>query len=148
MGAPVRFKELSLDDPRIDNQHERVVEALQDLSAAIGLGRPHAETQRLLDAFGRTVRWHFSAENALMKWSAYPEASAHAAEHRRLLDQIAEVQSAFAAGKVQSCGALDLFARVWTTQHIQSADRRFAEHLKAVEGKPAEIAETEPQSVA
>jgi hemerythrin len=83
-----------------------------------------------------------------MQWSAYPEAGAHIAEHRRLLDQIAAVQSEFAAGKIRSCGALELFAQVWTAQHIQSADRRLAEHLKAIEGRPVEAAETEPQSAA
>jgi hemerythrin-like metal-binding protein len=147
MRAPVRLKELSLDEPRIDRQHERVVEALQDLSAAIDLGRPHAETQRLLDAFAGTVQWHFSAENALMQWSAYPEAGAHIAEHRRLLEQIAAVQSEFAAGKIQSCGALELFARVWTTEHIQGADRRLAEHLRAIEARPVQEAKPQPQSV-
>src|ERR1035441_4844365 len=109
MGSRVCFKDLQLGDPRIDEQHERVVESLQELCAAIDLGRPNAETRRKLDAFTRIVSRHFSSENDLMRRSEYPEASSHIAEHQRLLGQLATVQSEFAAGKVRSCGSFALF---------------------------------------
>jgi hemerythrin len=130
MAAWVRFKDHTLGYPQIDEQHERVVESLQDLCAAIDLGRPDAETRRLLDAFTRTASVHFSFENQLMRRSEYPESDVHVAEHRRLLEQLAILQGELAAGKVRSCGALAEFAKAWTTEHIQGADRRLAEHLK------------------
>lgn len=134
MSAPIRFAELILGEDRIDAQHGEVVQALNDLRAAIDLEWAPAETQRVLDVFAVTVARHFASEADMMHASRYPQAPAHLVEHSRLLDQLDEVQSELAAGKIRSCGALALFAEVWTTQHIRGADRLFAEYLKDARG--------------
>ncbi len=131
MQALHRTSELMLGEPGIDSQHKRVLEAMNDLRAAIELNRPHEETRRTLEAFAGIVAWHFSSEADRMRTASYPDADAHIAEHSGLLDQLAVARSDFAAGKIRSCGALALFAQVWTAEHIRGADRRLAEFLGA-----------------
>ena len=130
MQALYRTSDLMLGDPGIDSQHERVLESMHQLRSAIERGRPREETLGWLDAFAGIVAWHFSSEAELMRSAAYPDAAAHISEHRQLFEQLTLARSEFAAGNIRSCGALALFAQVWTAQHIRDADRRLAEFLK------------------
>jgi hemerythrin len=143
MHSRLLFADCRLGHSTIDEQHELVIDAMHELRRAIELGRPRAEIAPLLRSFAGLVRWHFGAESALMRESGYAGQGEHEAEHSALLTQLEAVQRDFEDGKIQPSGALATFMQVWTGRHIQAADRKFVETLRAEPGS-AGCANAEP----
>jgi hemerythrin len=83
--------------------------------------------KRLLDY----TRIHFSAEEAFMVRTSYPDLSDHKAAHKKLIAEVTQMCGKFERGDKQLSSALLGFLRNWLRSHILDMDKRYAEHLNA-----------------
>ena len=77
---------------------------------------------------------HFSAEEAFMRVTDYPDFVRHRWEHQRFIERVAEEKKrAVEAGTL----SLDLmyFLRDWLIEHILVSDKVYAEHAKRAKAK-------------
>lgn len=113
----------------IDEEHNLQVSLLFAFRRAVleGLGRD--EAAELLDRFVDFTKVHFASEETLMRLYQYPQLAAHAEDHQRTLEQIAEIRATWLTG--QGDAAADQTHRLvdWTLQHIESADKAFGRYL-------------------
>ena len=124
---------LLLSVPQLDNQHRELISQVNEFSAAVDAGASRAELELRLTQLIEAFQGHFDSEEGLMQSSLFSGLAQHADEHRKLIGQMTGLRDGLGSGGVKLCGALALFARLWTEQHIAGPDRTFAQFLR--EGK-------------
>ncbi|MFD2234046.1 bacteriohemerythrin [Phaeospirillum tilakii] len=89
MISPQWVEGLSVGVPRMDRQHRRMVELVNQVIAALEQGDDGA-ADHALAALTAHARHHFAAEEALIAACGVPaaECDAHRAEHRLLLGEV------------------------------------------------------------
>lgn len=132
---PVKMLHLDLGPERnvgvpvIDQQHARMADLLNVVADSVKSGREPEHVALLIDELVAFTRHHFETEQRLMRRHGYPEALAHAQEHRRLLADLVAIRSnAGAAGMMLTIHSL----REWLTSHISHGDRELGKALVAV----------------
>jgi hemerythrin len=117
----------------MDVEHRALISQANEYAAALDAGASRAELELRLTQLIEAFQVHFASEEDLMRSRNFPGLPPHAAEHRKLIEQMTALRDCVGTGDVQICGALVLFVRVWTEQHIDGLDRCFAQFLH--EGK-------------
>jgi hemerythrin-like metal-binding protein len=122
--------ELATGHPKIDEQHQSLIDAFNRLHNAMKLGKGKDELGGTLVFLRDYTVSHFKMEEELMDRSAYPGAPRHKTVHRELVTQVADLVDKFQKGT----GALTLpvmdFLEKWLTNHIQGEDMLLADHLR------------------
>ena len=129
MTQPISCDHLLLSVPQIDNQHRMLIALVNEFSAAVDAGASRAELELRVTQLIEAFRLHFGSEESLMQSSSFPGLTLHADEHRKLIAQMTGLRAGLGSGDVMLCGALALFVRLWTEQHIAGLDRTFAQFL-------------------
>jgi hemerythrin-like metal-binding protein len=113
---------------QLDTEHATQVRLIDQLLAALEAeDRPRAAV-----LFGEVLEnssLHFAQEEALMRQHTDPRASAHAGEHRRMLEVLRTLGQRHLAGEAVRGEVTAL--RIEVTTHIQTMDRDFAAYLSA-----------------
>jgi len=118
-------KRLSVGPPSIDDQHQLLVESLNELYNSVSRGDDSKMTGLLLRTFLAYTRNHHAAEEALMAKIHYPELRQHQALHRELVETLETHLARLDRG--ENAVGLELlhFLRDWLTNHIQKVDRAY-----------------------
>jgi hemerythrin-like metal-binding protein len=123
-------KPLAIGITLIDDQHQTLYELLRQLDDRV---QSQAGPRILGDALDRLV-WHtamhFADEEALMKSHGYPAATAHTAEHYRLIKVVITLQKRLAAHADDLTSGDMVFLRDWLEHHILGADIPLGEYLQ------------------
>ena len=106
-----------------------LIALVNEFSAAVDAGASRAELELRVTQLIEAFRLHFGSEESLMQSSSFPGLTLHADEHRKLIAQMTGLRAGLGSGDVMLCGALALFVRLWTEQHIAGLDRTFAQFL-------------------
>jgi len=119
----VNFREM-------DSQHKMLMKLLNQLHEAIKFGHG---TDILGEVFTEVVeytRYHFNAEERLMREGGFPEYLLHKALHEDLWSRLCELRRAFEGGgrSVVGIGTLQ-FLRDWLVNHVTTKDRAIARYL-------------------
>jgi diguanylate cyclase (GGDEF)-like protein/hemerythrin-like metal-binding protein/PAS domain S-box-containing protein len=129
--------ELAVGVPVIDRQHARMALLLNRVADAVKSGQEQSRVAELLDELVTFTRHHFETEQRLMEKHGYPEALAHAQEHRRLLADLLSIRTLADEGsRMRTLQSL----KEWLVSHIAHGDRELGEALiagaaaKALEG--------------
>ncbi len=118
----------------IDEQHKELVDLLNKLHTAI-IEHHGSETSRtILDELADYTKTHFSVEESLMRVSNYPEFDAHKQNHEELIGQVVALQDKLDTGEAKITFELLHFLKVWLTNHINEADKRFGGYFASVGG--------------
>ena len=112
----------------IDEQHQVIVNALSNLSAAIKNNIDEKEITLLFDELGRLISSHFLSEENLMKRYAYPGLESHKAEHEYFLAEIPNVKMKVSKG----FGELFMvrLIRHYLMHHILKEDKQLGEFIR------------------
>ena len=121
---------LLLSVPQLDNQHRDLIAMVNDFLTAADARASRDDLEPRMTRLVRAFQVHFDSEEGMMRSSGYPGFAAHGDEHRKLIEQMTGLRDSVGTGEVQACGALVLFVRLWTEQHITGADHAFAEFLR------------------
>jgi hemerythrin len=96
----------------------------------------------LRDLLARLINYtqvHFSHEETLMRHHQYPGMDAHVAEHRKLAEQVVDLQRQYASGKLTITMDAMHFLRDWLDRHIRRSDQLVAQHIRAHESSLARV---------
>jgi len=118
--------------PEIDSEHDLLLGLVRALEVAV-ISAPRPQVQALLQQLSEFASVHFSTEEIMMRLYAYQEFAGHQLEHARLIDQIDQVRSEFAAGNVQPTKSFASALRHWFTEHVRTHDLALARFVRESE---------------
>ena len=124
----------SLEHPQIDHEHQALFAMAEELHQAMLNGSGAAALGGLLNNLINYTQVHFSHEEALMRRHGYPGMAAHVAEHRKLAEQVVDLQKKYAAGRLTISMETMHFLRDWLDRHIRRSDQLVAQHIRSHEG--------------
>lgn len=116
---------LSVGVAEIDAQHQKLIAIINELGEAMKAGQGKA---RLEDLFTHLIRYteeHFSFEEKRFAEFGYAESASHIAEHRDLVQQVANLKKDFDAGVAGVAIHVMDFLSDWLTKHILGTDRKY-----------------------
>ena len=118
----------------LDNQHKQLISWLNDLLAAMSVGRGRAEVSSLLDKLGGYAVMHFGNEEECMAKYNCPVAAKNAAAHQDFIATFANLRDEFD----RDGASAHLVVRVeselmrWLTSHIKHTDTQLAPCVRDV----------------
>lgn len=125
-------KILSVGVEEIDEDHRKLLDIFNTLNQAVMKKESMEYLAAILEELINCTAWHFSHEERLMLKHRYPEADAHKAEHRELIQNVWELQEEILrSGKPVDDGNIEFLER-WLTGHILTTDGRLGSFLAEV----------------
>ncbi len=114
----------------IDDDHQKLVDLVNQLHVAdlSGAGRP--VTMAILDELVDYTSWHFRHEERLMQSNDYPDLRTHKAAHAGLIVRIHEIQNKFKLMDEQAPSELNALVKSWLINHIHEVDKKLADFLR------------------
>ncbi len=116
---------------RIDAQHQRLVDLINDLHAAMVGGEAKSALEKILDGLAAYAVSHFATEEQLMRKFAYPSFEQHKAEHDKLMVQVRFLQDKSRAKTTTLSLEVMTFLKRWLIGHIANVDKKYTAHLNA-----------------
>jgi hemerythrin len=116
---------------RIDAEHRKLVDLVNELYAAILAGREDSVTGKVLDGLAAYTVSHFATEEGLMRRYAYPAYAPHKVEHDKLVAQVKQLQQDLRAGKAKISREVLTFLQSWLIGHMLGMDKKYSGFLQA-----------------
>jgi len=116
---------------RIDAQHQRLVELINELHAAMLAGAGRQVVGKTVDGLVAYTVSHFTGEEGLLKSAAYPNLEQHKAEHTKLLEQVRRLKEKTQAPDAALTLEVSGFLQHWLIDHISNVDKKYSAHLNA-----------------
>jgi hemerythrin len=122
---------LNVGIDEIDQEHLDLITRLNELYDSMQEQRTKAARVRILDTLVARTRLHFAHEERYMADRDYPDLPKHRDQHRRLLEQIVDVQTRFKA-RPGSTLAADVFTflKSWFISHVTGSDLKYARYFR------------------
>jgi len=114
-----------------DEHHKKLFQLVNELHDAMGSGKGTEIIERVVKELANYTKFHFSAEEALMEKSKYPELSSHRLQHQAFIKKVEVVQHDISSGKGGQSAVVLAFLKEWLTKHIKESDQRYSSHLNA-----------------
>jgi hemerythrin len=115
---------------RIDEQHDRILNVLERLQAAVAPPVDHAEVRSVLATFSVLLETHFRSEEALMERAGYPDWPGHMRAHREMLGKVERIVEGCQAEVLDAEGLHELM-QTWIEHHVANEDKALARFLNA-----------------
>ena len=115
----------------MDEQHKKLVSAVNELHTAMMEGHAKEQTGPLLQALVRYTKEHFAAEEALMTRAKFAGFDEHVAKHKDLTIQVQNYVDRFERGELALDVHLLRFLCDWLRTHIQKEDKIYGEWMNA-----------------
>jgi hemerythrin len=109
----------------LDEQHQVVVNLLNELHAAMLKGQAQSVAGALLPKIVNHAREHFSTEERLMESTKFSGLAEHRAEHIALLAKAEEYAARHKRGDKTIYLELLNFMRDWLTDHMLNVDKKY-----------------------
>lgn len=126
--------EYSVNIKLIDDQHKKLIGVINTLYDGLS-GVPKGELlmpakeiiNKAIDELSDYTRYHFGAEEELMRKHAYPEYIFHKGLHDDFILKVTEFQDAFRRGKILTLSMeIIKFLRDWLINHILNIDHQYS----------------------
>ncbi|MGD0801818.1 MAG: bacteriohemerythrin [Terracidiphilus sp.] len=109
----------------LDDQHNELIEMLNELHAAMLKGQAQSVAGSLLPKLVSGANKHFSTEEQLMESTKYPGLAEQRAEHRALIGKAEEYVVRFKKGDNAMYLELLSFLRDWLSNHMVQVDQKY-----------------------
>ncbi len=114
---------------KIDNQHKRLVQIINELSDSMAQGKGKDVLGKVLNELVNYVNTHFKSEEELMVKYGYEDYEMHRYEHEKLTDEVKRFYEDFNAGRAVLSVQIMNFLRNWLMDHIVVKDKKFGQFL-------------------
>ncbi len=121
---------LSIGDPDIDQQHQKLINISNSLHNAMRDGETMNVLEELFSGLVNYTNQHFSFEEKRMADIGYPNLAEHKKEHAELAKQVKELRQKFSSGNPHVKMKLMRFLKSWITDHIHKSDKHFMPYLE------------------
>jgi len=108
----------------MDREHQRLIDIINNLYAAMRAGRSKDSIGTILDELVDYTRTHFAHEERLMQDSSYDGFDEQKRSHEALISQVKEIQNKYHAGTALGQEVMT-FLKSWLINHIQGLDKKY-----------------------
>ena len=125
-------EELSIGIDLIDDQHQMLIERINDVSAAAEAHHGVEKIAKTLDFLVEYTDFHFSTEEKHMAAHSYPGLEEHHAKHEDLKDTLRDLEQDFReeGATYILANSLNTLLGNWLVKHIKAVDVPFGAFLK------------------
>jgi hemerythrin-like metal-binding protein len=120
---------LAIGIPEIDAHHHKIVDQLNDYFRRMMQGHGSDAAAGMVGMLDDYVRYHFSAEEALMERAGYPRLAEHRTLHAGFIKQLDRLRQAVANDDSGAERTLFEAVATWVRAHIGKEDRAIADFL-------------------
>ena len=123
--------DMAIDNGPIDQDHQMLVEQVNQLHTATEAGRGQDIVAKLLDELIRSTVEHIRREEQFMAQIGYPRLKEHQAGHASFVSQLRELQEKFTSGSITVAAQLSTLLRDWLSLHIRRYDKDIFHFMQA-----------------
>ncbi len=123
-------KSYEIGVPKIDAQHQTLVDMLNSLYAAKKTDQVHQVVEETLDRLLEYTQVHFNDEEAAMREANYPYLEKQIHEHIDMTNQVVKMRDLLQQGEEPATFELLNFMSEWLKFHISESDRKFGDYIK------------------
>jgi len=116
---------LSVNVAEIDSQHQRLIHLINDLDAAMRVGKGKDILGKIISQLANYTVAHFSTEETYFDKFGYPEAPTHKAEHKKFVEEVSKFKKDFDDGRVGLSTTIMNFLTDWLKSHIMGKDKKY-----------------------
>ncbi|HTR00784.1 MAG TPA: hemerythrin family protein [Candidatus Acidoferrum sp.] len=121
---------LRLGISRMDDDHRKIIDCMNELGEVVEAGGKLAEIERSFTRLIDCTRRHFADEERYMQSMNYDRLQPHQMIHRKLLDELEQhFRSFMDSGQVGD--NVFRFLRFWLRSHICGIDKQYAQKVRA-----------------
>lgn len=113
----------------MDDHHRALFETANKLYEEIHSGLNQSVLEDTLNFLIRYTEDHFTQEEKLMEDFDFPEHEVHIKHHVRLIQEVQELKSKYAAGEIRMDMSIVNFLKDWIINHILTEDRKYGPYL-------------------
>ncbi len=117
-------KSYSVGVSQMDREHQRLIDIINNLYAAMRSGRSRDAIGTILDELIDYTKTHFAHEEKLMQESNYEGFDEQKRCHVSLVSQVVEIQQKYHAGTALGQEVMT-FLKGWLINHIQGLDKKY-----------------------
>jgi hemerythrin len=123
---------LSVGVGEIDEQHQQLIDHINDFYGAFTSTTARPDVGTLLDAMLGYTQYHFGTEEQLMQRYGYRERESHMAEHKAFVEKAVSFAARHKSGKPLLSVEVTSYLRDWVTSHIKGTDKKLGAFLASV----------------
>ncbi len=127
--------EYSVKVKRLDAQHKRILEAINELYASLQQGGDPAALNRILADLVDYTHTHLAYEEQLLELCGYAEFDRHKALHDAMAKRTLAIQKQHHDWPGDLSREVLGFLKDWWVNHIQAVDRNYVSCLEALKDK-------------
>lgn len=113
----------------IDEQHQLLLEMLNELHEKMNLGEARQAVLDALQGLRAYTAFHFQDEERLLLEKGYPELEAHKQAHQEFVSKLDGFQEVVNQDSLMAGLELLHFLKKWLTGHIKGTDMEYARWL-------------------
>jgi hemerythrin len=114
---------------KFDDEHKVLFRMVNDLHDAMQQKRSKDAIGQILNGLADYTVNHFAAEEREFARTRYPEEEQHKQIHKKLVDQVVELQAKFRSGENVMSQDIISFLQDWLINHIKGTDKKYGPHL-------------------
>ena len=122
--------EFEIGHKKIDSEHERLVEIINDFYDAFASSQEHEKIGKVINELVNYTIFHFTAEEELFKNSSYPDVENHMKKHVAFVDKLKDYHKEVNSGNMTTSYDMVTFLRDWLIVHIKDTDTTYLPYLK------------------
>ncbi|MDR0643990.1 MAG: bacteriohemerythrin [Treponema sp.] len=121
----------SVGIPAIDSQHKELLNLTNELYDACQLGDEAARSyfRDIIHKAVEYAKFHFSAEEQIMKRIKFPEIAEHKKEHRSFVRRVLADVESFESGKLFVPNTFVRFLKDWILTHVAMSDQKYHSYI-------------------
>jgi hemerythrin-like metal-binding protein len=123
--------QLSVGNPTIDAEHQKLLQIANTLIEAMNNGLPKPEFVKILSELREYTVFHFNNEETYLRGIKYPELNQQIDAHNQLKRRVKDLQSAVFRGEKISHDELRAMLKEWLVGHILNVDLKIRDFALA-----------------
>ena len=114
---------------RYDEAHKVLFKMVNDLHDAMQQKRSKEAVGQILNGLAEYTVSHFADEERAFAKTHYPDEALHMQLHKKLIDQVVDLQGRFQSGETVLSQDIITFLQDWLINHIKGTDKKYGPHL-------------------
>jgi len=123
----------SIGDSKIDSEHKKLIEIINDLIALVELNKSHEEFAIILSKMTDYSLFHFKKEEDFMRRFAYPDLIKHHNYHRDYIYKVAMFNFELSSNNPPNPSDIILFLEMWWKNHILTIDKDYEAYKNKIQ---------------